>query len=334
MPVGRVLMQVLSCTSSPPCDPGLALGGRRRLGQHPSDWIAAGNRPNASRRRVHASRPVDRTPVRPHHRRRSSETVPVRDLRGGSRRAARTHRYREPGPSTTCERDTPASAADGHEPPGRAPERAQHPCCPVPPHRPSLDVAPPCVVFVDAPPPPRRPIVRTAVRTAARASSSSTWKAAAPIAPSAGTNAACPDPGRAGPDVSRARRRAPAGRARRAGSSGRRCWRSVGASLFTRAIARFAVRDEPRRAPSPMRVRDARPDRRRAAHVRLELVEQRPRRLVRLDPRRRDRRRSAASDGPSPTRRPGCRPPAAAARPGAAGRRTRRPRSPRGSAAR
>ena len=87
--------------------------------------------------------------------------------------------------------------------------------------------------------------------------------------------------------------------------SGRRCWRSVGASALTRAIARLMSttrsssaergRGRPARTAAPGRAAD-------------RAVEQLADLLVRLDPGRRGARRSAASGGPSPSRPPRSRP--------------------------
>lgn len=127
---------------------------------------------------------------------RSNETAPVRDLRGGSRRAARTHRRPRTGSQHDLRARYTGSAAVGLKRLGAHQKEHHTSCCPVPPHRPSLDVAPPCVAFAGAPLPPRPATAHTAAPMAARASSRSTTRAALPSARSAGTSAGSRDPRR------------------------------------------------------------------------------------------------------------------------------------------
>ena len=124
--------------------------------------------------------------------------------------------------------------------------------------------------------------------------------------------------GRAGGHRRRGRR---GGRAPRRASSGRRCWRSVGASALRRAIAALISMTTRSRArpgrdgwarASGRPGRGSRPDARAAAGPPC-----RPRSTAAR------RRRCAASGRPSPTRRRRSRPPTAGARPGTGARRTR-----------
>jgi len=89
-------MQVRSSGRIPPCDPGSAKGGQHRIGHHRSEWIRAGKgRGSVCGARAHHPRRLVRLTERLFGcimGTRSPETAPVRDLRGGSRRAARTHR--------------------------------------------------------------------------------------------------------------------------------------------------------------------------------------------------------------------------------------------------
>lgn len=191
-------MQVRSSGRIPPCDPGSAKGGQHRIGHHRSEWIRAGKgRGSVCGARAHHPRRLVRLTERLFGcimGTRSPETAPVRDLRGGSRRAARTHRRSRLGSQHDPQARTHTGrAAVGLNRQGAHQKEHSQQCCPVPPHRPSPDVAPPCGACAAERRPHRPPTARIAAPTAARASSSSMRKVARPTAPSAGSNAASAD---------------------------------------------------------------------------------------------------------------------------------------------